>query len=285
MLDAMDEYNKLQQCLAANECRLIQVVAIPRSVCTACARALSCAHPRGLLLNEPFSRDRRDESTAFANISEYIETVRPKLLVIKNLAKHLPPESFIKLARLSSGIVWCIRDPYVQFASLLTRMQNDAEHFEGADIIEQSALRYDQLEKLSDELEGQSGFERGSWQAIASLKTMYDTQFLEPQIVIDGDNLAKNPLATLRRATKALSIDFRPQMINGWDAEAVHMGHTNARAEKYGLEHSGWIGRALTATDWGDNKRIALRPDALPPALRGHIETVALPIYRSMSEH
>ncbi len=208
-------------------------------------------------------------------------TNRPLVVITKNMARNLSPSLFQEWMKICDGVVWSIRDPRIQLASLVTRIANDLAYEPGADSIAQENLSNGDLKAVSDFLENgpvSKNFSKTSW---ADIGEHFRSGFQPKQsVVIDGGELTTKPKEILKNACDVLGLQYNPQMIEGWQGDFIN-ANTGYNSKLTDTTHA-WTKEAATTHGIIPISRPALNIDSLPIALREHITQVALPIYEEM---
>src|SRR5258708_7407318 len=129
---------RLQKQVSEGSLRIIHIEAIPRSISTALGRALNEVEDRSVFVSEPFNRMKHDIEVAAGHILSVTDSIPkskgdPLVVVTKNMARNLSLPVFQEWMKVCDGVVWSIRDPRVQLASLVTRIANDLAYEPGAD--------------------------------------------------------------------------------------------------------------------------------------------------------
>lgn len=281
----MTNFERLQEQISDDRIRLIDIEAVPRSISTALGRALNECSDSSLYIHEPFNNTKFDMEQAAEHVLLARNAVSPPTnsrvtIFTKSMARNLTPEMFRRWASLCDGVVWSVRDPLVQIASLLTRIANDIALEPGTDSISQDELQ-PYLQRASDYLEERGStrpFSRTNWGEIGDLyRSGYQPK---RSVVVDGGNFVNHPSSVLQYACSILDLEFDPRMINGWQG-----GFINANKGRSNMSDTAnaWIGKAASSTGIVVSDRKGLLLDELPPALRKHIADVAIPVYDEMT--
>lgn len=283
----MNCFEQLQDRVVSGELRIIDVVAVPRSVSTALSRSLNEAEGLSVYVNEPFNRRAYNIEEAAGHVLVAAETAlsvpeanQPLTVVTKNMARNFTPELFRRWMNISAGVAWCVRNPLVQVGSFLTRVANDLFVEPGANTITQDTLG-PYIARASAHLEGShvsEGFSKTSWAAMGQHFRSGDQP--EQSIVIDGGELSRDPTRVLGEACTALAINFNSRMISGWRRDYVNAnkGYSNKPASE-----DGWTSHAASSSGIEAISRTALSFSDLPLALQTHMIEIAIPVYEEMT--
>ncbi len=288
----MSNIERLGSLVDAGELRIIHMEAVPRSISTALARALSESDTPSISINEPFNRMQHDINDASGRILEVVEPTiasleEPLTIVTKNMARNLSMTLFEEWMSYCDGVVWSVRDPVLQIGSLLTRVANDLAVEPGADKFSQDELTDEQIKSASDFLENgpkSTNFSKTSWREIGE---HFDSNVRpKSSVVVDGTEFTSNTYRILSGASLALGLKFSKRMISGWQGSFIN-ANTGYSLSLSDEEHA-WTREAATSTGIFKPTRLALELGRLPATIREHLEKIATPTYTRMmnsSEH
>lgn len=282
----MSNFERLQSYVQDGSMRIVHVEAIPRSVSTALARALSETEGPSVYVNEPFNRMKYDIEAASGHILDAAEPAlraadQQLTVVTKNMARNLSLPILRELVDVCDGVAWSIRDPRVQISSLLTRIANDLAHEPGADIIKQEELTAEQIKAASDFLESgpkSTNFSKTSWADIG--KHFSEGTYPERSVVIDGGELTTDPHRVLTGACSKLGLRFSSRMIEGWQGDFIN-ANTGYNPNLDDKTHA-WTREAASSVGIMAIERAAIGMDLLPASLQAHLTEVAIPTHELM---
>lgn len=281
----MSSYEQLTSLVDDGDLRLINMVAVPRSMSTALGRALNEADERSIFINEPFNRNNRSLETAAQHIVSATEDMlrddsTPVTVFTKSMAAYLSNEASEGLAEIAYGNVWSIRHPLIQIGSLVTRMANDLAVENGADQITQSTVE-PYLAVVTQQLKDSQvskDFSRTGWESIGR---HFHAQDSDSFVVIDGTALTNNPREVLSVAALVLGLNFSNRMTSGWGEGYVNV---NIGTSRFDTEQNGWTSHAAVSEGIMPTTREPMRIGQFPPLLREHILQIAIPTYEMMLE-
>lgn len=281
----MGNFETLQQHVESGSLKIVHVEAVPRSVSTALSRALNEGDGLSVYVNEPFNRMKHDVEAAAGHILDataplLTRTDEQVTVISKNMARNLSPDIFKKWMEVSDGVIWSIRDPQVQIASLLTRIANDIIIEPGADQLTQQQLG-PYIQQASDFLENSgisNGFSKTSWYEIgAHYRSGHQS---ERSAVVDGGDFAAEPVRVLGAACLVSGLEFSHKMVDGW--ERSYMNANDGYSDK-DITENGWTNHAASSTGVVAIERQGIDLNDLPVTLRAHMIDVAIPVYQEMA--
>jgi hypothetical protein len=273
--------------VADGSIKMIELQAVPRSLSTAMGRCLNESGTPSVFVNEPFNPRNRDIDIAADYIIRSVEsalssTGGPVVVVSKSMAVYLSAPVFRTWTEACSAVVWCVRDPRAQLASLVTRIANDRLFGVGSSRLTQSDLLPSHLVAATEVLQNSEmsqGFSRAGWREIGAHFTDFDGRC--PTFVVNGSLISVAPKRFLRYLCAGLGIEFRDRMVNGWTEPLFNVGWHVANPD---LDYSvnAWIKHAATSCALQAIDRLPLEVPALPAALRQYLLEVALPTYETL---
>lgn len=279
----MNSYKQLSTLVENEGLRLVNVVAVPRSMSTALGRALNESEGKSLFVNEPFNRNNQSLELASQHIINaalpvFEEDGAPVTVITKNMAAYLGADEFAGLSAIADSNVWAVRHPLIQIGSLITRMANDLAIENGADHIMQSAVG-PYLPEVIQQLECSdisTNFSRTGWEHIGRY---YESSGLDNSIVVDGTELSMGPSRVLGRAALFLGLDYTSRMMEGWGESYVNI---NTGTSRFDTEENAWTSLAAISSGIIPTTREPLELADLPAPLHDHIINVAIPTYETM---
>lgn len=284
-MELVNNLHKLKKQVSDGMLKIVHIEAIPRSVSTALGRALSETEEPSVYINEPFNRRKYDMNAAAGHILEVTEPLthssdKRLIVVTKNMARNLSVDILREWLPICDSVVWSIRDPLVQIASLLTRIANDLAYEPGADRITQEELG-EHMEAVCSFLEDgpvSKNFSKTSWADIGD--HFRSVHHLRRSVVVDGGELTAHPGEVLSMVCEKIGLKFSPRMVEDWRGNFINV-NTGYNANLTDETHA-WTKEAATSTGIMTASRPALKLEELPLSLRNHITKVAIPVYKEM---
>ena len=134
--------------------KLIELHAVPRSLSTVLGRCLNESGLPSVFVNEPFNPMNSDAEVSARHVVRSAQplltsTGGPVVVVTKSMARYLSVPVFRQWTDVCCAVVWCVREPWLQISSLVTRVANDALFGVGADRLQQGDLLPAHLEMVS----------------------------------------------------------------------------------------------------------------------------------------
>ncbi len=263
--------------------RVIELQAVPRSRSTALGRSLNESGTTSVFIHEPFNRANSDVDVAAEFVIQSVgpalsTTGGPVVVVTKNMAHYVSASLFRTWTEVCSAVVWCVRDPWVQVSSLVTRMANDLLFGIGSDRLAQSDLLPWHLAMVVEALENSelsTDFSRTGWRSVGA--HFADWGGRRPSFLADGSLFSRLPDRFLQYLCSGLGIEFSERMINGWSQPFLN----GVRLVYPDLDQSvdAWMKHASTSHGVEATDHAPLERSALPAALRDHLIEVAVPTY------
>jgi hypothetical protein len=281
----MSYYEELRSECYDGKLKIIHIEAVPRSISTALGRAINESGAKSVYINEPFNRRQYDIEKASENILKVTDKIKyskedPLTVVTKNMARNLTLSIFEKWMEVCEGVVWSIRDPLVQMASMATRIANDLATGRGTDFFEQDQLdkHLDKISYFLDNGDVSKNFSKTSWQDI-------DIHFKSKHrptksIVVDGAEFIENPETILRHICDLFDLPFSKKMIDGW--ENGYINANDGYNKNLDTSKNAWTRHATESTGIVKISRKPLDLTKLPKRLHDHIVNVAIPVYEEM---
>jgi hypothetical protein len=127
----MDNFDRLKQAVDSGWLRLTCVSRLPRASSTALGISLSGGSNVTEYFNRPFSQIPPNFETGSGQIIDRAEQLRKISpngqvhLVIADASRKISLDNWKKLQSVLSGSIFAIRDPFLQFQSLIERVAND----------------------------------------------------------------------------------------------------------------------------------------------------------------
>jgi hypothetical protein len=119
----------------------VLIVSPPRSDSTAVQIGLAQSG-NNRQVHEPFHHGKRKSfEQGWQTVATQLETMDDGLLIIKDLAKYISLEEWQKLMPLLTGVIFLVREPTVQFNSLLERRVNDRFVDRDADVLSKDEIK------------------------------------------------------------------------------------------------------------------------------------------------
>lgn len=279
---------RLKKYVSSGQVRIIHVEAVPRSISTALGRSLNEIEDSSVFISEPFNRMKHDIEDAAGHVLRVIDAIPvskgdPLVIITKSMARNLTVPIFHEWTSICDGIVWSVRDPLVQMASLVTRIANDLAYAPGIDRLAQQDLTSENIQAVNDFLEKgpvSRNFSKTSWEDIGQhFQNSYNH---DHSVVIDGAELTLYPEIVLRKACEILNLRFSPQQVDGWQGDFINV-NTGYNPTLTDSTHA-WTREAAISRGIFSVEREPINLDQLPKPLRNHIVDVALPVYREMMD-
>jgi hypothetical protein len=291
-------FSRMAARVAGGSIKIIELHAVPRSQSTALGRCLNESGATSVFINEPFSNMRNDDlDIAARHVVEAVEPVlsaatEPVIVFTKNMAQYLSAPVFGTWIDACSAVVWCIRDPRVQIASLVTRLANDMLFGPGSDRIKQSDLPLSRplrspgwpgvlvtVTELLQNSRWSRDFSATGWRAIGA---HFADCVAHPSFVADGSLLSRVPDRFLRYLCSGLGVEFRDGMVDGWRKPFLNANTLDSHPDQRLDPAKAWTKHAATSRGIEATGRIPLEVSVLPAALRDHVCAVALPTYEKL---
>ncbi len=281
----MTETDRLKFLVGQGSIRLINIIAIPRSVSTAFSRALNESNSLSIFINEPFNRHNRSLEVAAGNILKVIDkkklSNKPLNVIIKNMSTYISKQAFDDLLKMSCCLVWIVRDPLLQIGSLVTRMANDIVVENGSsEITDESSAQY--YETVSKQLECSDisiNFSRTGWESVG---TLFDRMGdYKKYIVIDGGKFVQNPKEILTKTCNVAGLEYKDKMTSGWKNDYVNL---NTGTSRFQTSENAWTCHAARSKGITTSTRKPLQLDALPVSIRNHLTNVAIPLHAQLTK-
>jgi hypothetical protein len=292
-------FSRMAARVAGGSIKIIELHAVPRSQSTALGRCLNESGATSVFINEPFSNMRNDDlDIAARHVVEAVEPVlsaatEPVIVFTKNMAQYLSAPVFGTWIDACSAVVWCIRDPRVQIASLVTRLANDMLFGPGSDRLKQSDLPLSgplrspawpgiltMVTELLRDSSWSTDFSATGWLAIGAHFT--DCVGYPSSFVADGSLFGRVPDRFLRYLCSGLGIEFRDRMIDGWREPFFNANQLDSHPDRRLDPAKAWIKHAATSRGIEATGSAPLEVSILPAALRDHVIEVALPTYEML---
>jgi hypothetical protein len=297
-------FSRLSALINDGSIKMIELQAVPRSMSTALGRCLNESAPTSVFLNEPFTQvpparggsqlpastpdpwSHNDVDIAAMHVIRLVESALssqggPVTVLTKNIAHYLSASVLRTWIDVCSAVVWCIRDPWIQISSFVTRMANDMLFGIGSDRLKQSDLLPSHLVMVTEFLHDSpdsKDFSKTGWRAIG---THFDNCADRlPSFVADGSLFSRAPDRVLRYLCDGIGIEFSDRMIEGW-REPLLSVERNYDPEITDTDDA-WTRHAATSCGVETISRAPLPVSVLPPALQDHLFEVALPTYERM---
>lgn len=301
-------FSRLSALIDDGSIKMIDLQAVPRSMSTALGRCLNESAATSVFLNEPFTRippgrvgnpqsattpddwSHNDVDIAAGHVIRLVESALssragPVIVVTKTIAHYLSASVLRKWTDVCSAVVWCIRDPWIQISSLVTRMANDLLFGIGSDRLIQSDLLPSHLVMVTEFLHdypGSKDFSKTGWRAIG--EHFNDCAGRLPSYVADGSLFSRAPDRLLQYLCDGIGIEFSDSMIEGWREPLLNV-ERNYQPEITDTDDAftgAWTRHAMTSCGVERTSRAPLPVSVLPAALRDHLFEVALPTYERL---
>ncbi len=269
----MQAVSLLEKRVEAGELQIVQAIGVPRSMSTAFCRALDQTPKPSIYINEPFNRaNQSQEYAAEVILSQAAPDVG--LVIVKNMASYLPTDAFKWLEEISLGMIWNVRHPLRQMASLLTCLANDISDSEA--VVSQAEMyRYlPEVTRLLIDSNRSKDFSKTGWSDMGYLHWLAAGT---NSTVVDGDEFVTEPENVLQHVCALLGITYDDAMVGGWNSKFVNVVNQDNETM---TATSPWTADAWSSKGVHTVERSDLDLEGLPDSLLRHITNVALPTYR-----
>lgn len=288
----MGAFHQLKTAVERGEITVVHIDAVPRSLST--VLEIACAQLADAQVNEPFNRGRCDLDAAAQDVLDAAREVERTqktqtsiMVVTKTIASEIHP-AFDAWSEISGHMIFAVRHPLVQLASLAERLGNDAFVGRGRDDLDFFGLTSRAGEV--DAIVSHANFARAAWREISLHYQQYGQDGHTPPLVIDGHTLASTPEATLRDIAMLIDRPYSHDAASSWSRSARdRFNNVNHFDFDYDEEHisvNAWVRRANFSTGIVANTRGLICPRYWRthyPLSHDYLTKVALPIYHEMT--
>jgi hypothetical protein len=253
-------YENLQKLVRNREITVVHIDAVPRSMST--VLEISCTQLADAQVNEPFNRGRCDLDAAaedVINAASTLTTEGPLMIVTKTIASEIDPY-FAEWMSICNSVIFAVRHPLIQMASLLERLGNDSIVGRGT-----SAMDFLGLEPFAaqvDAIASKNDFRRAAWR---ELLDHYRESAQNPKLatmLVDGATLSRSPETVLGLVAAHIGRPFGEQYAASWTTGArVHFNNPNHFASDLdgdGISINAWVRRAHQSTRLEPDQRRAM---------------------------
>lgn len=263
--------------------RVVEISGIPRSLSTAMGRCLNESSDASIFVNEPsHANDENDIDIPAGHVVGFVEQALPSAVgqltvVSKNMANNLAPQVFRAWTDVCVGVVWCIRDPRVQIASVATRTANDLLFGYGSAQLEQSDLQHFHMSIVDEFLRNSfisTDYSKLGWRAIAAQFASCPSD--QRSLVADASLFGRFPDRMLRYLCDGLGLLYRDRMVEHWSRPILNVNSMYSRIDDLS---DAWVSDAVSAQGIRISTRAPLDAALLPLAMRRHLTKVAMPTY------
>lgn len=280
-------YRQLQRLISHGEIVLVHIDAVPRSMST--VLEIACTQIAEGQVNEPFNRGRCDLDAAARDVIKAASGVTahgPPMVVTKTIASELDPY-FPDWMAICSRMIFAVRNPLIQMASLLERIGNDMIAGRGT-----MAMNFIALEPFASQVDATvstNDFRRAAWRELCDHYCECSKATETPSVVVDGAMLSRAPRVVLDRVARHIGRPFDARLVDGWTTGArFHFNnpnHFDSDLDADGISVNAWVRRAHQSTRLEPDQRqgMCLRYwlHHYPRTYRYLIEE-AIPNYRCM---
>lgn len=246
------------------------VLAVPRSVSSALAKALSTSPDFGLYIFQPFylSKEPAEELDNYirdAQADKGSTRDNPLKVLMKVMAESVSGQRFHHMMTHSDNICTLLRDPQSQALSAFrayyekqARKDTDEQELKTLKQVRSTRLLrnyivtpWEHMEKHVRQLENHhaGGRQEQRW------------------VVLDGDILRASPEPLLKRLCSRFGITYSPHMIEGWKEEEDKT--VGIRGKYYSRN---WLGRVQQSTGIKQPSSMTPRLEDFSKAVRAQIE-------------
>lgn len=286
----MNNFDRLKKATDEGWLRLTCVSRLPRAASTALGISLSGGKTITEYFNRPFSQIPPDFDIGARQIIDRAEHLRKFSpdghvhIVIADAARRISPDNWEKLQTVSAGTAFVIRDPMLQFQSLIERVANDLICGFGS-----REMNFDECMKHAEQVDnalktgGMIGkipcapdYGRACWRDMES-HILHCKKGERPFAVVDGNLLPVEPAKILNQLSGKLNLGFCDKMLHGWDHSKYYEPNVLTGDEE---GHTAYTGDAHSSSAWRTSSRPQMPLSKFPEGIRNYIKTVALPIYQ-----
>ncbi len=293
-------YEKLADAVQSGHLILTTIDGLPRSSSNALGIAAAHGEKVAGQINRPFA----DVAAGFEHGAQKVyqravelgleeeSRSRPVHLLVKETARRISyQKDWEQWLKLNHAIIFVVRDPHLQFQSLIERLANDLMVKWGAARLS-FVEAMDYLERVDNLLRegGEVGslqvlpqYHLASWSAIQKHKNVLESAVAKglkiKSAIVASNVLRLDPYKTMRQIAKVADLGFTKKMVCGWNESPSSLVNLTLTAKDDDLSTNAWISRALNSHSFSLPERRALSLAQLPDRMREYIETVAIPTY------
>jgi len=287
-------FKELEQLVSNRDLEIVYIVSPPRTISTVFSIALTEAGEGQI--HEPLHPRRRDSfDEACSLIIERSNNLQigkkkdaPVRLVVKDLAKYISRKEWEQLSKLSQHFVFTVREPTLQFFSLLRRRVHGLYGYHLDDLSNDQVLAH--LDRLTEDK-----WHDNSWNQLELfLKFVEQEDLSDKGAIISGLSLRLDPLNVMRRLSERFDwMPFNPRLADNWSrASGPNFYHPPFKNDQPMLDKdrviiSGWITPALKSSSFlplGEKDR-PIPITSYPQPMQQYILNEVFPVYVRMLTH
>lgn len=281
---------KLQEAVQLGWLSLVFTSKMPRSGSHAFIISFSDADGLDLYYNNPFSRKPLNFEQSLEAIYTKAEELRTSKagdkvrMFVSDAAQRLTAEEWSQLQTISSGSVFIMRNPLLQFESLIERVANDSLAF-GSDKLPAEAC-WAKAEEVDVLLKNGADFGsitmepnygRASWKPLSEhlAQSVADVQ---PAAIIEGTLASNYPEIVLQQTAQRFMLGYNPNMLDNWTKQKFFDPNAHKTKEN---ELTAYTKRANESKEWRASTRSPKPLSAFPKNMQTYIADTALPLYQT----
>lgn len=293
-------YEKLFYAVKNSNLILTTIIGLPRTTSTVFGIAATSGHNVTGQIIRPFADVEAGFDGGVKNVYERAVELgiedesrgKPVHLLVKETARRINSEKYAeKWIAINNAILFMVRDPHIQFQSLIERLANDLVVEWGA-----SKLSFNEAMQHTDKVDEllREGGKIGSLHvppdySFASWKEMQKNIDTLDRAVAQGSKIRSaivtsgvlrlDPRNTMHRIADVAGLGFNDNMILGWKGSQKDAIKLTVTRNDSDLSANAWINPALNSKSFNLPNRSPLSLDQFPDGMREYIETIAIPIY------
>lgn len=288
---------ELQQLLHNTGARIIHIDAPPRSSSSALYIALSELADGSIF--EPFWGNPKNFDNGCKQVANTVLSASKNssapIILVKDIARHLPAENWVKWHNVINHTVTLVRDPQLQLRSLLGRLANfyilgaggkgleEQQIMENADAVDR-LLQHGDAKKY-----GAGAYEKAGWKDLAEHHRVLDQAGMGHSIV-DASLLRADPRNTMAKLVDRLGLSFDEKLVAGWTkSSGANFTHANPnipmRRDGEGKITNAWLEKAANSSDFLPPCDPMLPLAQMPAHMREYATQTAMPFYIDALKH
>jgi len=271
------------------EFSLVNICSVPRSMST--ILEISLAEIFDAQVNEVFNRGQSDLEVASKSILDILNEKRKAygkfILITKNISSEIAETNYLSLLEVSDLLIFTIRDPLIQTASLIERVGNDKLSKRGA-----AKLSFEDLLANGDFLDtvfaDRYNFVRNGWEDLYSRYKIAQNSG-KKTIIIDGTLLCIQPQFYILEISKLMNRDFNENAISNWTKASQenfnNPNHYDFDYDENRISKNKWVSDANRSISFKKNLRDKPQMSVFMenfPRTANYITEIAFPIYRKL---
>lgn len=299
--------------------RLTVCMRLPRSASTALSRAIACGTNVAAHVHRPFAQTPADFAKGCEAIYKVVKNVEqhrmlaetsfrsessptegthlrqgqdeksnsgPVHITIAEAAHRVGRDDWRQIVDLMDSALFVIKDPHVQFQSLIERIANDLMHGYGSSVLSfDEAMQHAEIvdKKLLDggtmgEIDSPGNYGRASWGYLVDQirNTPADKSFA----IVDGTLLSVRPKDGFQTICDKTGIGYSADMIDGWHNHSHKLHHPNE--PQTDNARSSYVSGTHKSAGWQIPRRKPLPLRCFPDGISAYIQNTALPHYQRL---